>query len=228
MCNHGVKPVGLSPHTWLSRGGSDMQRLWYRLRLGWEDFRHLPFVTRRTPIAWLGVVLATMVLLGGLAIALRTAAPSGQAQAPPVQYGAAPTTLPGTPSGGAPGAGLPGRQPGAGQPGAAQPGAGGGQPGLGGGSQGGQPVTTVPSADATAPGGVPSTVAPGGGGAVPSTTGPSGADTTTTTNPQNPGSTAHTLLPPISVSLTLPLPLLGDASAGLSAGAAQPAGAPTR
>jgi hypothetical protein len=196
-----------------------MQRLWYRLRLGWEDFRHLPFVTRRTPIAWLGVVLATMVLLGGLAIALRTPPPSGQVQAPPGRSGAAqaPTTLPGTRPGGGQSAGLPG-QPGAGQPGAggAVGGAGAALPGdtsAGGAVPGGQPVATSPSgADTTAPGGLPSTTAPGGGGGMPTTTGP-GSSSTTTTNP-DPQDTGQTLLPPISVTLTLPLPLLGDASAG--------------
>jgi hypothetical protein len=49
------------------------------------------------------------------------------------------------------------------------------------------------------------------------------SDSTTTTT-QNPQDTGHTLLPPVSVTLTLPLPLLGDASAGVSTGGGQPAG----
>jgi hypothetical protein len=138
-----------------------MQRFWYQLKLAWERFRQLPFVSRRTPVAWLGVLLATVVLLGGLAIALRTPAP------------------------------------------------------------GGQPATTSPSgADTTAAGGSPPTTAPPGGGGVPATTGPASDST------PNPEDTGHTLLPPISVTvtLTLPLPPLGDASAGVAAGSGQPAG----
>jgi hypothetical protein len=56
---------------------------------------------------------------------------------------------------------------------------------------------------------------------MPTTTGPGSDSTTTTTSPPTPeDTTGHTVLPPISVTLTLPLPLLGDASAG----SGQPAG----
>ena len=169
------------------------RRLWEELKLDWQVGLHrLPFFTQRAAVALLGVLVATLALLGGLAVVVRPQLP----QQPPALTGpgqdgdsaAAPTTLPGS------GASGPGR---AGQ-GAAGPGAAGGAaPGVA-----GVPTAAQPGGGATPPGG---TGTGPGGAAAPTTTGPAAPVTTA------PGSTQSTLLPPVTVSLpgvTVTLPHL--------------------
>src|SRR6266540_1577285 len=124
-----------------------MGRRWEQFKLDWEQGLHrLPFFTQRTAVALLGVLVATLALLGGLATIVRT--PSRHYQGAPGEIGGAATTLPSTAPGGV-GAG-------AGQPATGQPGGGGapttttgGLPGStttttsGGGGGGGLPPVTV-------------------------------------------------------------------------------------
>lgn len=179
-----------------------MGRRWEQFKLDWEQGLHrLPFFTQRTAVALLGVLVATLALLGGLATIVRT--PSRHYQGAPGEIGGAATTLPSTAPGGV-GAGA--GQPATGQPGG---GAGGAGPGGGSGPGGGEPGT---------PGAAPVTTTPGGGGG-----GGGGGGAPTTTTGGLPGSTTTTTsgggggggLPPVTVTVTvtlplpLPLPLIG-------------------
>jgi hypothetical protein len=170
-----------------------MRQRWRQFQLDWEEgLRRLPFFTQRAVVALLGVLVATLALLGGLAALV---------QAPP-----SPREVEGSPGPGQPGAGGTTLAP---PPGAAQPG-GAVAPGPGGGAA---PVPGAPGA--TGAGGVPA--APGAAGAtpgVPATTLAGAAVATTGTGGRAPGSTSttsttkppdRTLLPPITVTLTLPL-----------------------
>lgn len=181
------------------------RRLWEELKLDWQVGLHrLPFFTQRAAVALLGILVATLALLGGLAVVLRTP----QAGRPPALTGpgrdqaspATPTTLPG------PGAVGPGR--------GAVPGAAAG-PGATGGAAAGTPDAAAaarPGGPAAAPGGTGTGTGSGsgsgagggaGGTAPPATAGP-GAPTTAA-----PGTTRQTLLPPVSlpgVTVTTTLP----------------------
>ncbi len=96
-----------------------MRRHWEQFKLDWEaGLRRLPFFTQRTAVALLGVLVATLALLGGLASIVRS--PDRQIQGAPGEIGGPATTQaqPGTvPSGGGgPGGGVtttaPGGSPG--------------------------------------------------------------------------------------------------------------------
>src|SRR6266511_2560382 len=109
-----------------------MRRHWEQFKLDWEaGLRRLPFFTQRTAVALLGVLVATLALLGGLASIVRS--PDRQIQGAPGEIGGPATTQaqPGTVPGGVP--------PGAGLPATGEP--GGGTPG----TPGGVPVTTTPT-----------------------------------------------------------------------------------
>jgi hypothetical protein len=167
-----------------------MRRQWRQFKLDWEEgLRRLPFFTQRAVVALLGVLVATLALLGGLASLVQAPSPPREVEGTPGpgQSGAGGTTL------APPGAAQPGGAdaPGpAGAGAATAPGAAGagGVPGAAGPrAQGGVPVTTLPAAGAAA-------TTSSSGGRTPGTT-----STTSTTTPD------HTLLPPITVTLSLPL-----------------------
>jgi hypothetical protein len=164
-----------------------MRRRWRQFQLDWEHgLRRLPFFTQRAVVALLGVLVATLALLGGLA-ALVQAPPSPrevEGTPGPGQPGPGGTTLAPPPGAVPPGAATPAPAPAPGAAGAA------GAPSAPGatGQRTGAPVTTLPGGAATA------TTSGGTGGA------PGSTSTTSTTTPPD-----HTLLPPITVTLTLPL-----------------------
>ena len=65
-----------------------MRRHWEQFKLDWEaGLRRLPFFTQRTAVALLGVLVATLALLGGLASIVRS--PDRQIQGAPGEIGRA-------------------------------------------------------------------------------------------------------------------------------------------
>jgi len=53
-----------------------MRQLWRQFRLDWEQgLRRLPFFTQRAVVALLGVLVATLALLGGLVAIVRAPPP---------------------------------------------------------------------------------------------------------------------------------------------------------
>jgi hypothetical protein len=168
-----------------------MRRLWEQFKLDWEMGLHrLPFFTQRTAVALLGVLVATLALLGGLATIVRP--PDRQSGGAPGELGG-PTTTAAVPAtgGGSPGAG----QPGAGGPAAAELGGAGAAPAAPAAPGRGTPGSPVAA---------PVTTSPGGGGAAPATTRAAAPAPTTTTTTGGGGGGG---LPPVTVTVTITLPL---------------------
>src|SRR4029450_11399546 len=62
-----------------------MRQLWRQFRLDWEQgLRRLPFFTQRAVVALLGVLVATLALLGGLVAIVRAPPPQRRGKALPV------------------------------------------------------------------------------------------------------------------------------------------------
>jgi hypothetical protein len=179
-----------------------MRRHWEQFKLDWEaGLRRLPFFTQRTAVALLGVLVATLALLGGLASIVRS--PDRQIRGAPGEIGGPATTQaqPGTVPGGVP--------PGAGLPATGQP--GGGTPG----TPGGVPVTTTPTGDGPGDGGGSGGGGPGGGVTTTAPGGSPGSTTTTTSGGGNQEPPKVTVTVTITLPLPLPLPVLGGADVSL-------------
>ena len=172
-----------------------VRREWKALRLGWRaGLRRLPFFTQRTAVLLVGVLAATLAMLGGVVALVGWPGADGPTQLVPGERAArAPESRP------APGAAAPGAEPGAGDRSRADAGgATAASP-----SPATRRATTQPGGAATGAQGSGGAAGAGAGGppAAPPTTSPS--TTTTTTAPQGPLDPVDDLLGPV-VSTLLP------------------------
>ena len=179
-----------------------VRREWRALRLGWRaGLRRLPFFTQRTAVLLVGVLAATLAMLGGVVALVGWPGSGGPTHlVPGEQADRVPESRP------APGSAAPGAGPGAGdRSGADSGGAAAASPSPAGaaGPGGRRPATrsTTPGGAATGAQGSGGAAGAGAGGppAAPPTTSPS----TTTTVPPGPLDPVDDLLGPV-VSTLLP------------------------
>jgi hypothetical protein len=200
---------------------SAIRRLWERLLLEWEaGLRGLPFFTQRTAVLLLGVLVATLALLGGVVALVGWPGANGPTRlVPGERAGQAPVSRPepaGRPAAGASGAGV---RSGADASGAvaASPASAPGAAPSGGAAQGEEPGGAAPgsrsggAAAEEGPGGASSGAGGSGGAAGAGAGGPPAAPPTTTpppTTPQGPLDPVEELLGPV-VDPLLPKPRTG-------------------
>jgi hypothetical protein len=176
-----------------------VRREWRSLRLSWRvGLRHLPFFTQRTAVLLVGVLVATLAMLGGVVALVGWPGANGPNHLVPGERAdRAPESRP------APGSAAPGARPGAGdRSGADAGGATAASPSPAVAARPGSAGGAGP-ARAAQPGGAVTGARGSGGAAGAGAGGPPAAPPTTTTTTQDPPDPVDDLLGPV-VSTLLP------------------------